>query len=65
LVNEIDCDLINGLCDAINEKSDGSQIALRFLAHKIQSPQERESLQALIVWIYKLIDNYLVFIKNI
>jgi len=42
---------MNGLCEAINAISDGPQVALRFLAHKIQSPQERESLQAIMVLI--------------
>uniref|UniRef100_A0A667WTA7 Golgi-associated, gamma adaptin ear containing, ARF binding protein 2 n=1 Tax=Myripristis murdjan TaxID=586833 RepID=A0A667WTA7_9TELE len=33
----------------VNKESDGPQVATRLLAHKIQSPQEREALQALTV----------------
>ncbi|CAG2176872.1 unnamed protein product, partial [Oppiella nova] len=47
LNEDIDCDDLKALSEAINEKSDGPQIALRFIAHKIQSPQEIEALHAL------------------
>ena len=34
-------------CDQVNKEIEGAQIAVKLLAHKIQSPQERESLYAL------------------
>ncbi|XP_028670279.1 ADP-ribosylation factor-binding protein GGA1-like [Erpetoichthys calabaricus] len=40
---------IKGFYEEINKQPDGPQVALRLLAHKIQSPQEKESLQALTV----------------
>ncbi|XP_016304436.1 ADP-ribosylation factor-binding protein GGA3-like isoform X3 [Sinocyclocheilus anshuiensis] len=40
---------ITGFCDQINKELEGPQISVRLLAHKIQSPQDRESLQALTV----------------
>ncbi|XP_068077807.1 ADP-ribosylation factor-binding protein GGA3a isoform X1 [Danio rerio] len=40
---------IIGFCDQINKELEGPQISVRLLAHKIQSPQEWESLQALTV----------------
>ena len=36
-------------CDQVNKEIEGAQIAVKLLAHKIQSPQERESLYALTV----------------
>ena len=36
-------------CDRINNDFEGPQIAVRLLAHKMQSPQEREALHALAV----------------
>jgi len=36
-------------CDQINKELEGPQIAVRLLAHKIQSPQEKEALFALSV----------------
>lgn len=36
-------------CDLVEKEHDGPQTALRLLAHKIQSPQEKESLLALAV----------------
>ena len=36
-------------CDQVNKELEGPQIAVRLIAHKIQSPQERESLFALTV----------------
>uniref|UniRef100_A0A8C4UJV5 Golgi associated, gamma adaptin ear containing, ARF binding protein 3 n=1 Tax=Falco tinnunculus TaxID=100819 RepID=A0A8C4UJV5_FALTI len=38
-----------GFCDQINKELEGPQIAVRLLAHKIQSPQEWEAVQALTV----------------
>uniref|UniRef100_A0A673L0Q0 ADP-ribosylation factor-binding protein GGA3-like n=1 Tax=Sinocyclocheilus rhinocerous TaxID=307959 RepID=A0A673L0Q0_9TELE len=38
---------IIGFCDQINKELEGPQISVRLLAHKIQSPQDWESLQAL------------------
>uniref|UniRef100_A0A673L3S6 ADP-ribosylation factor-binding protein GGA3-like n=1 Tax=Sinocyclocheilus rhinocerous TaxID=307959 RepID=A0A673L3S6_9TELE len=40
---------IIGFCDQINKELEGPQISVRLLAHKIQSPQDWESLQALTV----------------
>ncbi|TRY56379.1 hypothetical protein DNTS_034976 [Danionella cerebrum] len=40
---------IIGFCDQLNKELEGPQISVRLLAHKIQSPQEWESLQALTV----------------
>ncbi|XP_060058715.1 ADP-ribosylation factor-binding protein GGA3 isoform X2 [Erinaceus europaeus] len=44
-----DWEYIIGFCDQINKELEGPQIAVRLLAHKIQSPQEWESVQALTV----------------
>uniref|UniRef100_A0A8C5HUR1 ADP-ribosylation factor-binding protein GGA3-like n=1 Tax=Gouania willdenowi TaxID=441366 RepID=A0A8C5HUR1_GOUWI len=43
------CDNIRSFYQLVNEESDGPQVALRLLANKIQSSQEREALQALTV----------------
>ncbi|NXG23063.1 GGA2 protein, partial [Grallaria varia] len=40
---------IQQFCDQVNASTEGSSLALRLLAHKIQSPQEREALHALTV----------------
>ncbi|XP_045903594.1 ADP-ribosylation factor-binding protein GGA3-like [Micropterus dolomieu] len=42
-------DCIQGFYQLVNEETDGPQVAIRLLAHKIQSPQEKEALQALTV----------------
>ncbi|XP_056136349.1 ADP-ribosylation factor-binding protein GGA3-like [Lampris incognitus] len=42
-------DFIQGFYELVKERADGLQVATRLLAHKIQSPQEREALQALTV----------------
>ncbi|KAM3864617.1 ADP-ribosylation factor-binding protein GGA2-like [Diretmus argenteus] len=42
-------DCIQGFYQLVNQETDGPQVATRLLAHKIQSPQEREALQALTV----------------
>uniref|UniRef100_A0A8C7HXD6 Golgi associated, gamma adaptin ear containing, ARF binding protein 3a n=1 Tax=Oncorhynchus kisutch TaxID=8019 RepID=A0A8C7HXD6_ONCKI len=44
-----DWEYILGFCDQINKELEGPQIAVRLLAHKIQSPQEWEAIQALMV----------------
>lgn len=44
-----DWEAIVGFCDSINKDPDGPQTALKLLVHKIQSPQEKESLLALTV----------------
>ncbi|XP_058284138.1 ADP-ribosylation factor-binding protein GGA3 isoform X2 [Hylobates moloch] len=44
-----DWEYIIGFCDQINKELEGPQIAVRLLAHKVQSPQEWEALQALTV----------------
>nr|XP_037287339.1 ADP-ribosylation factor-binding protein GGA2-like [Rhipicephalus microplus] len=47
LCRELDMEAVQRLCERILLERDGSHQALRFLAHKIQSPQEREAMQAL------------------
>uniref|UniRef100_A0A8C7XME6 Golgi associated, gamma adaptin ear containing, ARF binding protein 3a n=1 Tax=Oryzias sinensis TaxID=183150 RepID=A0A8C7XME6_9TELE len=44
-----DWEYIMGFCDQINKELEGPQISVRLLAHKIQSPQEWEAMQALTV----------------
>ncbi|XP_068118038.1 ADP-ribosylation factor-binding protein GGA3 isoform X2 [Hyperolius riggenbachi] len=44
-----DWEYIISFCDQINKELEGPQIAVSLLAHKIQSPQEWEALQALTV----------------
>ena len=44
-----DVNTIKQFCDAVNAHQEGPVIACRLLAHKIQSPQEREAVQALAV----------------
>ncbi|KAM6940087.1 ADP-ribosylation factor-binding protein GGA3a [Xenentodon cancila] len=44
-----DWEYIVGFCDQINKELEGPQISVRLLAHKIQSPQEWEAIQALTV----------------
>lgn len=51
--NPLNCDddpnSIQAVCQAVSTEPGGVQTAVRLIAHKIQSPQERESLQALSV----------------
>uniref|UniRef100_A0A7N6FKR3 Golgi-associated, gamma adaptin ear containing, ARF binding protein 1 n=1 Tax=Anabas testudineus TaxID=64144 RepID=A0A7N6FKR3_ANATE len=47
LNKETDWDSIKGFCDQLNDEPEGPQLATRLLAHKIQSPQEWEAMQAL------------------
>ncbi|XP_061578894.1 ADP-ribosylation factor-binding protein GGA1-like isoform X2 [Cololabis saira] len=49
LNKETDWDSINGFCDHMSNEPDGPQLGTRLLAHKIQSPQEWEAMQALMV----------------
>ncbi|XP_061089202.1 ADP-ribosylation factor-binding protein GGA3-like [Conger conger] len=42
-------DCIQGFYEQVNNELEGPQTAMRLLAHKIQSPQEKEALQALTV----------------
>ncbi|CAN9509846.1 unnamed protein product [Ophioblennius macclurei] len=49
LNKEADWETIRGFCDQLNNEPEGPQLATRLLAHKIQSPQEWEALQALLV----------------
>lgn len=42
-------DCIQGFCQLVDQETDGPQVAIRLLTHKIQSPQEKEALQALTV----------------
>uniref|UniRef100_A0A3Q4HVH0 Golgi-associated, gamma adaptin ear containing, ARF binding protein 1 n=1 Tax=Neolamprologus brichardi TaxID=32507 RepID=A0A3Q4HVH0_NEOBR len=44
-----DWDSIKGFCDQLENEPEGPQLATRLLAHKIQSPQEWEAMQALTV----------------
>ncbi|XP_047433300.1 ADP-ribosylation factor-binding protein GGA1-like [Mugil cephalus] len=49
LNKETDWDTIKGFCDQLDHEPEGPQLATRLLAHKIQSPQEWEAMQALTV----------------
>uniref|UniRef100_A0A8D0H3E8 Golgi associated, gamma adaptin ear containing, ARF binding protein 1 n=1 Tax=Sphenodon punctatus TaxID=8508 RepID=A0A8D0H3E8_SPHPU len=49
LNKELDSESINAFCDQLNKDLEGPQLATRLLAHKIQSPQEWEAIQALTV----------------
>ncbi|XP_069765301.1 ADP-ribosylation factor-binding protein GGA1-like isoform X2 [Narcine bancroftii] len=49
LNRELQWDSIKAFCDQLNKELEGPQLATRFLAHKIQSPQEWEAIQALTV----------------
>uniref|UniRef100_A0A3B5R641 Golgi-associated, gamma adaptin ear containing, ARF binding protein 1 n=1 Tax=Xiphophorus maculatus TaxID=8083 RepID=A0A3B5R641_XIPMA len=49
LNKETDWDNIKAFCDKLDNEPDGPQLATRLLAHKIQSPQEWEAMQALLV----------------
>ncbi|KAM4751435.1 ADP-ribosylation factor-binding protein GGA1-like [Anableps anableps] len=49
LNKDTDWDNIKGFCDKLDNEPDGPQLATRLLAHKIQSPQEWEAMQALLV----------------
>ncbi|KAK2815720.1 hypothetical protein Q5P01_026187 [Channa striata] len=49
LNKEPDWDSIKAFCDQLNNEPEGPQLATRLLAHKIQSPQEWEAMQALTV----------------
>ncbi|KFQ27418.1 ADP-ribosylation factor-binding protein GGA2, partial [Mesitornis unicolor] len=48
-VPEEDWECIQRFCAQVNADTDGPSLAPRLLAHKIQSPQEREALHALTV----------------
>ncbi|RUS85567.1 hypothetical protein EGW08_006650, partial [Elysia chlorotica] len=45
---EADADRITAFCDKVNAELEGPLLSTRLLAHKIQSPQEKEALYALI-----------------
>ncbi|KAJ8363325.1 hypothetical protein SKAU_G00121560 [Synaphobranchus kaupii] len=47
LNKDTDWDSIQAFCDQLNNELEGPQLATRLLAHKIQSPQEWEAMQAL------------------
>ncbi|KFO15246.1 ADP-ribosylation factor-binding protein GGA1, partial [Balearica regulorum gibbericeps] len=49
LNKDLDWDGINAFCEQLNKELEGPPLATRLLAHKIQSPQEWEALQALTV----------------
>uniref|UniRef100_A0A4W5JD50 Golgi associated, gamma adaptin ear containing, ARF binding protein 1 n=1 Tax=Hucho hucho TaxID=62062 RepID=A0A4W5JD50_9TELE len=49
LNRETDWDSVQAFCDQLNNDLEGPQLATRLLAHKIQSPQEWEAMQALVV----------------
>ncbi|XP_078540193.1 ADP-ribosylation factor-binding protein GGA1 isoform X1 [Lissotriton helveticus] len=49
LNKELDWDSIQTFCEQLNRELEGPQLATRLLAHKIQSPQEWEAVQALTV----------------
>ncbi|XP_050173195.1 ADP-ribosylation factor-binding protein GGA2 isoform X2 [Myiozetetes cayanensis] len=48
-IPEENWECIQRFCDQVNADTEGPLLALRLLAHKIQSPQEREALHALTV----------------
>ncbi|XP_032077163.1 ADP-ribosylation factor-binding protein GGA1 [Thamnophis elegans] len=49
LNKDLEWDNINAFCDQLNKELEGPPLATRLLAHKIQSPQEWEAMQALTV----------------
>ncbi|XP_041859085.1 ADP-ribosylation factor-binding protein GGA1-like isoform X2 [Melanotaenia boesemani] len=49
LNKDTDWSSIHAFCDQLNSDLEGPQLATRLLAHKIQSPQEWEAMQALLV----------------
>ncbi|CAH2312473.1 ADP-ribosylation factor-binding GGA1 [Pelobates cultripes] len=49
LNKEQDWEDVQAFCDQLNRDLEGPQLATRLLAHKIQSPQEWEAMQALTV----------------
>ncbi|XP_019960960.2 ADP-ribosylation factor-binding protein GGA1-like [Paralichthys olivaceus] len=49
LNKDTDWSSIHAFCDQLNNDSKGPQLATRLLAHKVQSPQEWEAMQALLV----------------
>ncbi|KAM9171458.1 ADP-ribosylation factor-binding protein GGA1 [Pangshura tecta] len=49
LNKELNWDSINAFCEQLNKELEGPPLATRLLAHKIQSPQEWEAIQALTV----------------
>ncbi|MCJ8729941.1 hypothetical protein PDJAM_G00112170 [Pangasius djambal] len=49
LNRETDWDNIKAFCEQLSNEPEGPQLATRLLAHKIQSPQEWEAMQALTV----------------
>ncbi|XP_035603617.2 ADP-ribosylation factor-binding protein GGA1-like isoform X2 [Oncorhynchus keta] len=49
LNRDTDWDSIQAFCDQLNNDLEGPQLATRLLAHKIQSPQEWEAMQTLVV----------------
>uniref|UniRef100_G3NWL4 Golgi associated, gamma adaptin ear containing, ARF binding protein 1 n=1 Tax=Gasterosteus aculeatus aculeatus TaxID=481459 RepID=G3NWL4_GASAC len=49
LNRDADWSSIHAFCDQLNNDLEGPQLATRLLAHKIQSPQECEAMQALLV----------------
>ncbi|KAK3090106.1 hypothetical protein FSP39_009248 [Pinctada imbricata] len=46
-MRDVDWEYITNFCDQVNKELEGPQIAVRLIAHKVQSPQEREALYAL------------------
>ncbi|XP_077425949.1 ADP-ribosylation factor-binding protein GGA1-like [Vanacampus margaritifer] len=49
LNKDADWQNIKAFCELLDNEPDGPQLATRLLAHKIQSPQEWEAMQALLV----------------
>lgn len=48
-MKEEDWDKITAFCEKVNMELEGPLLSTRLLAHKIQSPQEKEALFALSV----------------
>ena len=44
-----DPNVIQSVCQAVTSENGGMQTAVRLLVHKMQSPQEKEAMQALLV----------------
>jgi hypothetical protein len=58
-----DWETIIKFCEQINRELEGPQIAVRLIAHKIQSPQEREALYALAVRTLLYLSTKLYYLK--
>ena len=46
---------VASFCEKVTHEADGPQIAVKLLAYRIHSPQEKEALNALAVCIFKVV----------